>query len=117
MTTITIQRPKLMGNRTAVYLWETLTETDSDGGPLDSATFSDKTVQVVGDFGSGGIVVLEGSNDGTNWETLSDAQGNALSFTSAGMEIVLENPFQIRPFVTDGISVDVDVYLCVKGAQ
>ncbi len=38
--------------------------------------FADKTVQVVGAFGTGGTVVMQGSNDGgTTWGALSDLQG------------------------------------------
>ena len=64
--------------------------------------FADRSVQVTGTFGVGGRVLLQGSNDGTNWVTLNDPQANALSFTAAGLEAVLELTQYIRPTVNAG---------------
>lgn len=70
-------------------------------GP-DMALWSDQSVQVTGTFGVGGTVVLEGSNDGTNWFTLNNSQGASLSFTAAGLKKVQEGALYIRPHVTAG---------------
>ena len=95
-------------------LWEALTETNTDGSAFTSADFADRSVQVIGTFG-GTTVTIEGSNDGgTTWTTLSDAQGTALSFTSAGMETVGTLAHQIRPFITGGTGVNIDVYLLAR---
>jgi hypothetical protein len=59
-------------------------------------------VHVTGTFSVGGTVVLEGSNDGTNYSTLTDLTGTAISKTSAGVSVVAENPRFIRPHVTAG---------------
>lgn len=95
-------------------LWETLTNGDT-GRPLLCPHFADKSVQVTGTFGSGGTVILEGSNDGTNWETLNDPQGTAISLTVAGMYQVLENTKMVRPSVTAGDgATDLDVTMIVS---
>lgn len=95
-------------------LWETLTNGDT-GSPLLCPHLADKSIQVTGTFGSGGTVVLEGSNDGSNWETLNDPQGTAISFTAAGMYQVLENTKMIRPSVTAGDgTTDLDVTMVVS---
>lgn len=41
-------------------------------------------VQVTGTFG-GATAVLQKSNDGTNWVSVADVNGDAISLTSAGM--------------------------------
>jgi hypothetical protein len=48
--------------------------------------FADRAIQVGGTFGAGGTVVIEGSIDGTNYVTLTDPQGNAISKTAAAIE-------------------------------
>lgn len=72
------------------------------GDSISCARWSDKTVQVGGTFGAGGSVTMQGSNDGTNWATLHNAQGNAITATTATMELIAENPRYIRPNVTAG---------------
>lgn len=66
---------------------------------------SDKSVQVLGTFGAGGSVNVEGSNDGgTTWAVLNDSrgEGNALTFTAADVRVINENPDLIRLNVTAG---------------
>lgn len=60
-----------------------------------------KSFQVTGTFSSA-TVVCEGSNDGTNFITLHDLNGNAVSFTSAGLKSVEEVVRYIRPKSTGG---------------
>src|SRR5882672_2999987 len=62
---------------------------------------SDKTVQVLGTFGAGGSVQIEGSNDGgTTWNKLNDTRGegaaNELVFTAADIRSINENPDLLR---------------------
>jgi len=80
------------------------------GQPIAIPDFSDKTMQIFGTFGSGGSVTMEGSNDprvisapgSAVWFTLVDPQANAITKTSAGGEVILENPIWIRPNCTAG---------------
>lgn len=97
--------------------WETLTTTNADGAPFTTSRYSDKSVQVLGTFGAGGTLLIEGSNDGgTTWATLNDANGNALSFGAAKIEQILENVEKIRPRVSAGDgTTDLDVYIIAKG--
>jgi hypothetical protein len=83
--------------------WATLVNGDAgDACGPDLALWSDQTVQVTGTFGAAGTVVFEGSNDGTNWFTLNNPQGTALSFTAAGLKKVQEGALYVRPHVTGG---------------
>ena len=93
------------------YLWETLTNGD-DGQPVTESEFPIRSVSVTGTFGSGGTVVIEGSNDGTNYHTLTDLLGVAISFTSDGLKQISEVTNFIRPSVTAGDgTTDLDVTL------
>lgn len=85
-----------------LYTWYAMANGDS-GAPIRVPHFPGKTLQITGTFGVGGNVVIEGSNDGTNWATLTDLAGAALgTITSAGIKTVRENPWYIRPRVSAG---------------
>lgn len=82
--------------------WANLTSADT-ALPASEVNLNYKTVQVTGTF-DGGTVTIQGSNDnGVTWSTLSDdINGNPLTFTSAGIEKIAENPGLIRPTTTAG---------------
>lgn len=97
-------------DNTQVETW-TLGNADTGAATiLGSAPF--KTVAVTGTFG-GATVVVEGSNDNTNFFTLNDPSGTpaSLSFTAAGMKKVLENPIWIRARSSGGAGTAVVVTL------
>lgn len=91
----------MLGDSTAKFTWANMANGD-DGAPIDWTAFMDRSVQVIGTFGAGGNLKMEGSNDGTNYATLADAQGNALDITSAKIEQLLEITAKLRPRVTAG---------------
>jgi hypothetical protein len=78
---------------------------------------NDRSVQVTGTFGSGGTLLIEGSNDGgVTWGTLNDPQGSALSFTSSKIEAIQELTAMIRPRVSAGDGTTaLAVYVLVRG--
>ena len=86
---------------TILISWIGLLNGDN-GTAWEGADFADRTAQVLGTFGAGGSINLEGSNDGTNWAPLTDPQGNAITKTAASIEYVSELPRFIRPNVTAG---------------
>lgn len=89
--------------------WTGLTPGDT-GQPFGGPLYGDRTVQFGGTFGAS-TVILEGSNDGATYRTLTDPQGNALSATSAAMEQVMETPRWSRPSVSAGAgSITVTMY-------
>jgi hypothetical protein len=99
-----------------VASWTALLNGD-DGEALKMPGANDRSVQVVGTFGSGGTLVIEGSNDGgATWGTLNDPQGNALSFTSSKVEAIQELTASIRPRVTAGDgTTSLAVHVLVRG--
>lgn len=95
------------------------------GEYLECAEFSDKTVQILGVFGVGGSITIEGSNDprvitdsaNAVWFALVDPQGGAITKTGATGEAILENPRFIRPRCTAGDGdTNLTVIICAKKA-
>lgn len=86
----------------AIYTWTPLTTTNADGQPAQYQGVGDRVIQVIGTFGAGGTIVLQGSTDGVNWFGLHDPSNTLISFTAAGLKAVLENCPYIRAFVTAG---------------
>lgn len=69
---------------------------------LEFGQWADASVQFAGTFGTS-TVSIEGSNDGTNWAVLNDAQGNALSgVNTAKIEQILESTRYKRVVVAAG---------------
>lgn len=100
-------------NDKQVWIWGGCADGDTCTAldPMSSGSLG-MCVQFIGTFG--GTIVMQGSNDGTNWFTLSDLQGNAVSTSSAGAFEVSTSAAFIRP--SPGASVsDVDVLVCMRG--
>lgn len=102
MATIALTRDGSGGFGVAIG-WTPLANGD-DGQAWDTQDYPDVSVQVLGTFGVGGNLRIEGCNEVTpvNWATLNDPQANALDVTAAKIEQVLEMPRWIRPRVTAG---------------
>jgi hypothetical protein len=94
-------RDKTVGNNAHFVQWTPLLNGDS-GSPYPMTGFADRSVQIGGTFGTGGTVLIEGSNDGTNYATLNDPQGVAISKTSAALAAVAPISKLIRPRVSAG---------------
>lgn len=99
------------------YTW-VLTTANTDGEPVQANQWADRTFQVVGTFGTA-TCAIEGSNDGTNWFTLSNAAGaTAAAFTAAGLKAIIELPRFIRPnLTTPGIGATLTVTLLARRQQ
>lgn len=91
--------------------------TGDTGQPVDWAGHADRSVQVFGTFG-GSSVAIEGSNDAgptpTNWNVLTDPQGNALNITAAGLERVTEDTCWVRPNITGGTGSPITVQMLLR---
>ena len=88
-------------SNTRQVAWAPMANGDS-GAPIKYSDYGYRSIQVFGTFGAGGTIVIEGSNDGTNWATLNDQQGVAMSWTSAKIKQTADNPVYMRPHVTAG---------------
>ena len=97
----TISRITSFGDECHVVTWAALANTDT-GAPIEMPGSSDRSIQFEGTFGAGGTVILEGSNDGTNYHPLTDPQGNDISKTAADLEMITELTRWVRPRVSAG---------------
>lgn len=94
--------------------WEALTGTNADGSPVKFTEWADRTVQMFGTWDTC-TVTMQGSNDGTNWFTLTDPQGYNVAFTASGGKAILEGPLWMRPLLSSaGGTSDVDVLLLIR---
>jgi len=102
------------GDGTAVMAsWDNLDESDTGPAAMEVTEYDSAVVQVIGTF-NGGTVVLQGSNDGVNWATVQDIAGDAISLTAAGISSLRDLPRYLRPLVSAGTGLDIDVFLKLK---
>lgn len=90
-----------IGEHTVKFVWA-LTSANADGAPIGKrfVDYADRSVQIEGTFGAG-TVVFQGSNDGgSNYQPLTDPQGNAISTTATKLEQITEATQLQRPVVT-----------------
>ncbi len=98
--------------------WLSLTTANADGSAQSLPDLSDKSFQVEGNFGTGGNIQIQGSNDGgLTWNVLNDPQGTPLDFATPSKILqTLENPELIRPFLSAGDGVtDLNVHMVAHG--
>ncbi len=96
------QQPgEVFTGETLAVSWVDLANGD-DGAYITYGSFADRSIQVQGTFGAGGTLLVEGSNDGTNFHTLTTPLGTALSITAAGIYMIAEPVKYIRPRVSAG---------------
>lgn len=92
--------------------WADLVSANLDGAALPShwMDYSDRSIQVTGTF-NGATVTMQGSNDdGVTWNTLNDAFGAALTFTTGAIKQLTEVTAYMRPLVSSaGASTDLNV--------
>lgn len=99
------------GGKARLYSWAL--GVGDDGAPVEAVEFADRSVQVAGTLG-GASVVIEGSNDSTNYGTLTDPQGNDLAIITAKIEMITEVTRLIRPRVVSGSGTSVTVSLIAR---
>jgi hypothetical protein len=84
----------------AVTTWAGLLA-DDDGAPVRLAVYSDRSVQITGDFG-GASVTIGGSNDDVTYHALTATDGSPLTLTAGALKQVVELPVYIKPRVFGG---------------
>jgi hypothetical protein len=81
--------------------WPDLSNGDS-GAAYKGTLWSDRSVQVSGDFGAGGCVEILGSLDGDNYVVVNDPEGLPVSVTSPSLVSLSESAVGVRPSVVEG---------------
>lgn len=115
MIAVQKQIPESLHHTCVIATWSAMQNGD-DGQPIELANFADRSVQVVGIFGSGGKVRIEGSINGTDYAPLTDPQGNDLDISAAKIEAISEAVRWIRPRVVAGDgTTSLSVSMLLKG--
>ena len=99
-------------SRVASLVWTPLTSANAIGDSKSLVGSRDRSVQFAGTWDSA-TIVLQGSNDGTNWHTLNDPLGTDISATANALFQILECTRYIRPSGSGGggsSSVTVTVF-------
>lgn len=108
-----VTKSEISGN--ALHWAWSLSDGDPTGDAVQVPGGADKTIHITGNFGTGGAIVLEGSNvlspGGSDWATLHQPDGADISMTSAGIVFVAENPVWVRVRQTAGTGVSVSALL------
>jgi hypothetical protein len=95
-----------VNDNTVKFTYAGMTFTGLDvGAPIgpNHADYTDRNVQVLGTFGVGGSLSIQGSNDGgSNYIVLNDQSDQASTFTAAKADQIMEIPELTRPAVTAG---------------
>lgn len=84
----------------AVTTWDGMVA-DDDGAPERLAVYSDRSIQVSGEFG-GASVTIGGSNDGITYHALHGTDGEELVLLTGGLRQIVELPIFIKPRVFGG---------------
>ena len=91
------------GEHTVVATWASIAAGDTINpvGP-PYADYSDRSVQLEGSFG--GTVTMQGSNDGSNYQSITDPQGNAIAKSAGAIEAISEATLWVRPSPGVGVT-------------
>ena len=105
------------GNWSKIFQWVGLKSGDT-GEPFPMGSYSDKTIQVEGNFSGGASVSLEGTNNVNKaspvYFTLHKTDLSHLTFSSPDGFAIIDNPHMIRPNVSGGDgSTDITVSLYI----
>lgn len=102
----------------AILLSWALTTANTDGSPVEWTQWADRCFTAFGTWG-GATLTIQGSNDGTNWFTLSNAAGaTGATFTADGGKSIIELPRYVRPnLTTPGAGATVSVQLLARRQQ
>lgn len=99
----------------AKVVWTPITSADTAAAFTVGGRGSDlASIQITGTFG-GATITLQGSNDGTNYVTLKDITGSAVSMTSAGLVDLRVAALYIKPVVSGGAAYTFTVTTVLRG--
>lgn len=102
-------------NGVKLLAWSSMANGDV-GESRSLSRYADRSVQVAGTFGVNGVIVIEGTNDGSTWVTLKDEAGSELRFTTAGLSYIASPTTYTRPRVVSGDgSTSLTVTMLLRG--
>jgi hypothetical protein len=111
-----INHTKSMSGDVQLATWTGVSTADTMDaiGPMNKGIGARRaSVTFSGTFG-GATLTLQGSNDGTNWGTLTDLAGNAISVTAAAVREFSTSCLYVRPASSGGTGDNVDVVVAMR---
>jgi len=114
MATITSTTDRNTSAGSIIVTWAAMANADT-GTAFQVPSAANLTFQHSGTFG-GATIVLQGSNDGTSWATLTQTGGSnvAFSYTTAGIHCPVEMPVYVRPVTSGGTGTAIDAVLVCR---
>ncbi len=104
--------------RLKVISW-TITTANPDGQPyIFAGRYPDRSVQAFGTWGTTPTLKFQGTNEvtsPTHFYNLDDPQGTEISMTADKLDQVLQNTYQVRPYLSAGTGVTLTVIMCIRG--
>ena len=94
-------------------VWSNISESDSSREFGLGGMVAEISVQVIGAF-SGGTIVLEGSNNGTDYSDLKQLDGTLATAAVPAIMALLDRPLFIRPRVGGGTGQSITVNMVVR---
>lgn len=108
------ESPMVIVDGLMTYTWTPVTESDTVSyATIGGVGTLAGSIQVSGTFG-GSAVVLQGSNDATNWADLNDTSGSAISLTAAGAAEFSTAMAYIRPSISGGTSQSLTITVSAR---
>lgn len=98
-------------SKAELITWASMPQ-NTDGQPFEDF-FGDRSIQVAGTF-AGASVTITGSNDGVNYQTLTDPLGNPLVIGAPDIVQVLETVRYTRPEVGPGVGANLTVSMFIR---
>jgi hypothetical protein len=89
------------GSASARITWPNMKQGDV-GEPVTFSLHQDRSVQVIGTFGTGGSVAINGSNNNVDFVALTDMRGNNLTISQPRIEQIEDCTYAVRPEVVSG---------------
>jgi len=111
---ITMQVGGSDGNA-ALITWPMVTA-NVEGIGVEFVQFTDLCWQAFATNQGGATVTIQGSNDGTNWFSLTNASGGAaMTFAADGGKQSVERPRYVRPYMTTpGVAAVIAITLLAR---
>jgi hypothetical protein len=92
--------------------WADITEADTGSAVEVPMGVERLVIQVNGDLTTSGAITMQGSNDGVNYGTLQDPEGDNIVISTANVMWRLDHiPKYIRPTASAGTAVAMDVFV------
>jgi hypothetical protein len=115
---VAITQPGSGDGSLLLHVWA-LTTASPDGAPISAPEWADRTWQATSAAYGGATLNLQGSNDGVNWFSLSNAAGGTVVALSApGGAATIELPLWVRPnLTTPGTAAVIAVTMLARRAN